>query len=191
MEIGHMRPLVLKLKQASIVLEIPPKDLQNFVQFGVVRPKRRKGLCWFDQNVLLQAKIGWYLRMSLGVSTNYLARLVQLICRAANARGKQQFICVTSRPFAGSEAIEIKIPVRSLVEEIEERLPLADVYKDLPRGRKRAGWKASFLDTLREAAVDLGYLSEADILQAVRNRRQSKRSAPEMTVASEGPATNA
>ena len=116
---------------------------------------------------------------------------MQLTCRAAKARGGQQFVCVRSRPFAGLEAIEIKIPVRSLVEEIEERLPLASVYKDLPRGRKRPGWKAELIDTLREAAVDLGDLSEEDILQAVRNQRQSKRSAPEMTVASEEPATNA
>lgn len=119
------------------------------------------------------------------------SRLVQLTCRAANARGKQQFICVRSRPFAGSEAIEIKIPVRSLVEEIEERLPLADVYKDLPRGRKRAGWKADFFDALREAAVDLGDLSKEDIFQAVKNQHQTKRSVPKMTVASEEPATNA
>lgn len=186
-----MQTTSLKLKQASAVLGMPPKELQNFVQFGVVKPRRREGLYWFDQNALLQAKIGWYLRVSLGVSTSYLARMVQLTCRASNARGEQQFICVRSRPFAGSEAIEIKIPVRSLVEEIEERLPLADVYKDLPRGRKRAGWKADFLDTLREAAVDLGELSEEDILQAVKNQRQSKRSAPEMTVASEATTTSA
>ena len=182
---------ILKLKRASAVLGMPPKELQNFVQFGVVKPKRRGGLYWFDQNVLLQAKIGWYLRGLLGVSTSYLARLVQLTCRAANARGEQQFVYVRSRPFAGSEAIEIKIPVRSLVEEIEERLPLANVYKDLPRGRKRPGWKAGLIDTLREAAVDLGDLSAEDILRAVRNQRQSKRSAPEMTVASKDPATKA
>ena len=96
-----------------------------------------------------------------------------------------------SRPFAGSEAIEIKIPVRSLAQEIEERLPLANVYKDLPRGRKRPGWKAEFTDTLREAAVDLGDLSEEDILQAVKSQRQSKRSVPEMTVASEATTTSA
>jgi len=186
-----MQTTSLKLKQASAVLGMPPKELQNFVQFGVVKPKRREGLYWFDQTVLLQAKIGWYLRVSLGVSTSYLARLVQLTYKAANARREQQFICVRSRPFAGSEAIEVKIPVRSLADEIEERLPLANVYKDLPRGRKRPGWKAEFTDTLREAAVDLGDLSEEDILQAVRNQRHRKRSAPEMTVASEATTTSA
>lgn len=181
----------LKLKQASAVLGMPPKELQNFVQFGVVKPKRREGLYWFDQNVLLQAKIGWYLRVSLGVSTSYLARLVQLTYKAAIAGREQQFICVRSRPFAGSEAIEIKIPVRSLAEEIETRLPLANVYKDLPRGRKRPGWKAEFIEALNEAAVDLGDLSEEDILQAVKSERQAKRSTPEMTVASQATTTSA
>ena len=90
-----MQTTPLKLKQASAVLGIAPKELQNFVQFGVVKPKRREGLYWFDQDVLLQAKIGWYLRESLGVSTSYLARLVQLTCKAASSGEKQrQFICV-------------------------------------------------------------------------------------------------
>jgi len=30
----------LKLKQASAVLKVEPKELQNLVQFGVVKPKR-------------------------------------------------------------------------------------------------------------------------------------------------------
>jgi hypothetical protein len=184
-----MQTASLKLKQASAVLGMPPKELQNFVQFGVVKPKRREGLYWFDQNVLLQAKIGWYLRVSLGVSTSYLARLVQLTYKAANAGRERQFVCVRSRPFAGSEAVEIKIPVQSLVKEIDERLPLANVYKDLPRGRKRPGWKAEFVEALSEAAVDLGDLGEEDILQAVKSQRQAKRSVPEMTVATEATTT--
>jgi hypothetical protein len=187
-----MQTASLKLKQASAVLGMPPKELQNFVQFGVVKPRRREGLYWFDQNVLLQAKIGWYLRESLGVSTGYLARLVQLICKVATSGEKQrQFIWVRSRPSSGSAAIEVRIPVQSLAEEIEERLPLANVYKDLPRGRKRPGWKAEFLETLSEAAVDLGDLSEEDILQAVKKQRKATKSEPEITVASEATTTSA
>jgi hypothetical protein len=34
-----MPKLGLKLKQASAVLQIQPKELQNLVQFGVVKPK--------------------------------------------------------------------------------------------------------------------------------------------------------
>ena len=182
----------LKLKQASAVVGMPAKDLQNFVQFGVIKPKRREGLYWFDENVLLQAKIGWYLRQSLGVSTNYLARLVQLTAKAAASEKKwRQFVFVRSRPFSGSPAIELKIPVRSLAQEIEERLPLARLYRDLPRGRKRAGWKAEFLRVLNQAAADLGDISEQEILEAVKMQRRTKSAEPEITVASEEASTRA
>ena len=39
-----MLAVELKLKQASAVLGIDPKDLQNLVQFQVLRPRRRVGL---------------------------------------------------------------------------------------------------------------------------------------------------
>lgn len=45
-----------KLKQAAVVAEVPPKELQNLVQFKVVRPKRRGRAYWFDRETLLQAK---------------------------------------------------------------------------------------------------------------------------------------
>src|ERR1700730_13276492 len=52
-----MQSVELKLKQASAVLGVPPKELQNLVQFGVLRPRRRARVCFFDANVLLQAKV--------------------------------------------------------------------------------------------------------------------------------------
>jgi hypothetical protein len=182
----------LKLKQASAVLGMPAKDLQNFVQFGVVKPKRREGLYWFDEGVLLQAKIGWYLRESLGVSTSCLVRLVQLASKAAMSGQKwRQFIWLRSRPSPGSVPIEVRIPVRSLAKEIEERLPLAELYRDLPRGRKRPGWETEFLNAVGEAAVELGDISEEDILRVVRSQRKATRSEPEITVASETTSTSA
>jgi hypothetical protein len=39
--VNLMQNLTLKLKQASAVLGVPPKDLQNLVQLGVIRPVRR------------------------------------------------------------------------------------------------------------------------------------------------------
>jgi len=180
----------LKLKQASAVLGMPAKDLQNFVQFGVVKPRRRAGLYWFDQNVLLQAKIGWYLRQSLGVSTGYLVRLVQLTSKAAASGEKwRKFVWVRSRPSSGSAAIEVRIPVRLLAEEIEERLPWARVYRDLPKGRKRPGWKTEFVEALSDAAVDLGEVSEDAILEVLKKQRKAARSEPEITVASEATST--
>jgi len=42
----------LKLKQASTVLQIEPKELQNLVQFGVVKPRRLEGTYFFDADAL-------------------------------------------------------------------------------------------------------------------------------------------
>jgi hypothetical protein len=39
-----MHGVEMKLKQASTVLGVPPKELQNLVQFGVLRPKWRARL---------------------------------------------------------------------------------------------------------------------------------------------------
>jgi hypothetical protein len=38
----------------------------------------------------------------------------------------------------------------------------ADLYKDLPRGTKRRGWKKEFLEMLSEAAKDIGEILEEE-----------------------------
>jgi hypothetical protein len=52
-----MEVIELKLKQASAVLGVAPKDLQNLVQFNVLKPTRRDSFYWFDNRLLLEAKI--------------------------------------------------------------------------------------------------------------------------------------
>ena len=59
----------LKLKEASFVLGVSPKDLQNLVQFGVLHPRRQDRFFVFDSPTLLQAKVAFYLKESLGTST--------------------------------------------------------------------------------------------------------------------------
>src|SRR5258708_12632367 len=71
----------LKLKQASAVLGISSKELQNLVQFGVLRPRRRARVCFFDASVLLQAKVAGYLKESLGTSTQYLALFTKALAQ--------------------------------------------------------------------------------------------------------------
>ena len=69
-----MKKITLKLKQASAVLGVSPKDLQNLVQLGVLRPSRRNLVYWFDTCLLLQAKVAFYLKDSLGSSSDLLSR---------------------------------------------------------------------------------------------------------------------
>ena len=52
----------LKLKQASAVLGVDPKDLQNLVQFKVLRPRREDSVYWFNDRMLLAAKVAFYLK---------------------------------------------------------------------------------------------------------------------------------
>ena len=179
-----MQTVTLKLKQASIVLDVPRKDLQNLVQLGVIRPMRRDRVCWFDTNLLLKAKIAFYLKESLGSSSDLLARFTDALSKSLDkaSPGNLTDVCLRSRPINGTDAVEIKIPVRSLARELEDQIPLASAYKDFPKGRKRPGWKKDFLRSLQRAAAGLGDTSEEEILRTVRESRVGRKKQPEITV---------
>lgn len=174
----------LKLKQASAVLGVPPKDLQNLVQLGVIRPVRRNSVCWFDTNLLLEAKVAFCLKLTLGSSSDLLARFTEAFSKNLGKAkmGDLTDICLRSRPLNGTDAVEIKIPLRSLARELEEHIPRAAAYKDLPKGRKKAGWKKDFLRNVQKAAADLGDISEEEILRTVREYRSGRKKLPEITV---------
>src|SRR6266700_7562500 len=76
---ARMQSVELKLKQASAVLGVAPKDLQNLVQFKVLQPPRRDSFYWFDNRLLLEAKVAFYLKESLGTSTEVLARFAKAL----------------------------------------------------------------------------------------------------------------
>ncbi|MGA2992886.1 MAG: hypothetical protein ABSD88_20640 [Candidatus Korobacteraceae bacterium] len=175
-----MEAVQLKLKQASAVLGVAPKDLQNLVQLGVVRPRRRADVFWFDANILLQAKIALYVKASLRPSMDYLARLTKEVSRVNLVTTPWDALLLASSPGRGRPPVEIKVPLRELKKEIEESLPLAEVYKDLPRGRKRRGWKEEFVSTLQQLWQDIGELSEQEIAKRVRIYRSEKKKQPEI-----------
>ena len=182
-----MRTVQLKLKQASAVLETPPKELQNLVQFGVLKPKQRGGLFVFDTATLYAAKVALFLKTALGTNTELLSEFTgALLNRLPSFREEQVDILVfKSRPSAGSIAVEVKVPFRELARQVEERLQRVELYKDLPRGRKRRGWKKEFLATLRDAAREMGDVSSEEILKAVREYRSENKQRPEVTVEAE------
>jgi len=179
-----MKSIVLKLKQASAALEVPPKDLQNLVQLGVIRPIRRNRVCWFDTNLLLKAKVAFYLKESLGSSSDLLARFAEAIPQNLGKPGLKDLrdICLRSRPLNGTDAVEIRIPTRALAQELEDQLPLASAYADLPKGRRRAGWRKDFLRSLQKAGTGLADISEEQILKTVREYRSGPKKPPEITL---------
>src|SRR5215472_6904382 len=98
-----MQNVRLKLKQASAVLGVSPKDLQNLVQFGVLRPFRRNRVYWFDTALLLQAKVAFYLKDSLGSSSDLLARFTSALSpNLANVKITElKDVSLRSRPAGG------------------------------------------------------------------------------------------
>ena len=176
----------LKLKQASAVLQIQPKELQNLVQFGVVKPQWSGGTYFFDTNTLLAAKVAFCLKEYLGTHTRVLFKLMDAFL-AAQERLKfenSKYIVFQCRLSAEEAPLKLGVPLRALGEQIEQRMTRADLYRDLPRGRKRRGWKKQFLASLTEAAKEIGEVSEEEILRTVRAYRRRKR-APEITVVAE------
>ncbi len=182
-----MRVVELKLKQASAVLGVSSKDLQNLVQLNVLRPSRRDAYYWFDTRRLLEAKVAFYLKESLGASTDVLARFTQALSSSISDEDwiKLRYLRMSSRPARGREAIEVLIPLRNLAKELDEQLPRARLYQDLPRGRKRAGWKRELVRNLEAAADDLAGITPEQVRSAIRGYRAEKKGLPEVTVGGE------
>ena len=160
----------LKLKQASAVLKVEPKELQNLVQFGVVKPKWVDGAYLFDKETLLTAKVAFRLKESLGTRANVLSRLIEVFRASEKGlRAKNPaYVVFTCRFSREEEPIKLGVPFRSFGDEIEQGLSRADLYRDLPPGRKRAGWKKEFLEALSDAAKDIGEISEEEIQRTIR-----------------------
>jgi hypothetical protein len=178
-----MKAIELKLKQASAVLSVAPKDLQNLVQFKVLRPARRNSYYWFNHRLLLEAKVALYLKESLGTSTEVLARFTRAMSDLKSERVmRTRYLCLRCRPVRGLAPIEVRIPLRELAKELNEQLPVASVYQDLPRGRKRPGWKREFMGKLKTAATDLSGVTESQIAEAISGFRSQKRTQPEVMI---------
>ena len=151
-----------KLKLASAVLGVTPKDLQNLVQFKVLRPTRRDSFYWFDNRLLLEAKVALYLKESLGTSTEVLALFARALSGLKDEdMARLRYVSLRSLPTRGREPIEIRVPLRELAKELDEQLPRSAVYQDLPRGRKRPGWKREFTRSLEAAAQELSGVRES------------------------------
>jgi hypothetical protein len=165
----------LKLKQASAVLGVPPKDLQNFVQLGVLRPRRVDGLCYFDWKALVTAKVAVCLKDSLGTSTRYLTQFTRAVSKVPGfATGEAGTVRVQST-VRDAQTVSIMIPLRGLVAELNGRLPLAEQARDLPRGRKRSGWKEELRAVLEEGVTDRDGASQGDIARTIKSYRRERR----------------
>ncbi len=179
-----MPTIEFKLKQASAILGVSAKELQNLVQLKVIRPPCRDNLHWFDGRLLLEAKVAFYLKESLGSSSELLSLFTETLSRSLGSGDlkSRRFISLRSLPPRGQQPIEIRIPLGSLAREVEDQLPRAQAEADLPRGRRRAGWQAEMSRAFGQAAKQLGDVQTGEILEAVKAHRNGRRTLPEVTV---------
>ena len=179
-----MQAVQFKLKQASAVLGVSAKDLQNLVQLKVIRPVRRNNVYWFNSRLLLEAKVALYLRESLGSSSELLSLFTGALSQSLGESdpGKRVHVSLRSRPVRGAQSVEIKIPIGSLARELEQQLPRAQTRPDLVRGRRRSDWKAEITRAFEDTAKQIGEISEAEIEATVREYRSLRRALPEVTV---------
>lgn len=126
---------------------------------------------------LLAAKVALYLKESLGTRTSVLSKLMDAFTASQEELRTQNpnYVVFNCRLTADEEPIKLGVPFRALEAEVKKRMNRADLYKDVPRGRKRRGWKKEFLESLSEAAKDIGEISEEEILRTVRTYRKEKR----------------
>jgi hypothetical protein len=151
-----------------------------------VKPSRSGGTYLFDVKLLLIAKVASYVKESLGTRVSVLSKLMEAFSASEERlkRENPKYIVFSCRLGTEEEPIKLAVPFRTFGEQIEERMKRADLYKDIPRGKKRRGWKKEFLESLAETAEAMGAVSEEEISRTVRTYRKEKR-APEITVAAE------
>ena len=174
----------LKLKEASFVLGVSTKDLQHLVQFGVLRPRRQDRFFVFDSPMLLQAKVAFYLKESLGTSVPLLARFTKEIFKEMpmSKRGQACNISILSRPLRGKNPVRIEVPLQALAAELESQMPVTDSSRNRSQTNERSRWKDEITRTFTEAADDLKGITEREILDEIKRYRAERKKSPEITV---------
>src|SRR5438067_3884793 len=124
-----------KLKQASAVLGMPTKELQNLVQFGVVKPRRRRGLYFFDTSCLYQAQVAGHLKLTLGTPANKLAEFVAAFAEFLK-KGEAQIpdgYCSDHPPSTQTDLWKCGFLSSNCVRRLKQCCERVDLFRDLPR----------------------------------------------------------
>ena len=123
------------------------------------------------------------MKESLGSSNELLSLCTDAVSRRIGKEGpkSRRFLSLRSLPPRGQKPIEIRIPLGSPACEVQEQMPRSVAAKELPRGRRRAGWREEMSRALGESAKQIGDVSTREILVAVKADRRRRRGLPEVT----------
>ncbi|HEV2988593.1 MAG TPA: hypothetical protein VG759_09130 [Candidatus Angelobacter sp.] len=105
-----------------------------------------------------------------------IVSFINRICRAgisSSSPNRPVFFHIPVRD-NGKGELQARVPFRQMASAMEKRLNKVVLYRDLPRGRKRPGWKKEFMALLRQAASQMGNVSEEEILKEVAEYRKAR-----------------
>ena len=134
---------------------------QGTAEFGAIRCREAtapEGALFFYTSCLYQAQVAGHLKLTLGTPANKLAEFVAAFAEFLK-KGEAQIpdvLVFRSSSKYSNRPVEVRLSFKQLRETLETRLQRVDLYRDLPRGRKRPNWRAEFLNTLKEASQDIG-----------------------------------
>ena len=139
--LGHRksrdRDVTFKLNRASAILGVRKKDLQNLVQFGVIRPRRRGGLYLFDIPSLYEAEIATTLKIVLGMSTPRLSQFVRAFSRSVSrSRRDPNILVFRTGPLWQNFSVEVGLRFAELDSRIKRALKSAQNAVDHRRLRE-------------------------------------------------------
>ena len=149
------------LKQANAVLGVAPKDLQNLLQFKVLRPSGQDRINQFDNRLLLEAKIVLYGKDSLGTSTDVLILFGRALSNCSEEHvAKARYLSPRSRP--------AKVGNQSRFESRSRRRLL------LPYARAKTMKKILFMGAA-PLAIDAALAATDDAVKCLRLPYGSRR----------------
>jgi hypothetical protein len=170
-----MMRIHLKTGQVAAVLDITPKQLQNDVDAGYVRPLvtapgRGKVRLYSFENVV-QLKVLELLVQAYGLERSRAATmLAQAWPRRLTARAK-----VLVLPPADINLEPIRLPLSTIVAVTTQRLQhVLEAYREKKRGRP-VGWPTQMRQTLGTVAEHLRDVSDEQITQEIAAYRATHR----------------
>jgi DNA-binding transcriptional MerR regulator len=183
-----MTSMKLKTGQVAAILNINPKQLQNDVDAGYVQPivtgQGRGSVRLYSFENVVRLKVLGLLVQAYGLER---PRAATMLARAWPQPFTNQTEILIIPPTLTSigEGIDlepIRLPLREIVESIEQRVnEVVQTYHEKKRGRP-VGWSQQMRQALTDVSAHLQEVSDEQITQEIETYRTQRRSRAQASV---------
>ena len=176
-----MTSMQLKTGQVAAVLGLAPKQIQNAVDAGYVRPEvagqGRGSIRLYSVEDVVRLKVLEILVQAYGLERQHAATMLARVWpRRFPTRAKVLVIppVVTSNS-EGMDLEPIRLPLDAIVETTKQRIHrVLEEYREKKRGRP-VGWSQQMRHSLAEVSASLQGASDAQIRREIVAYRATRR----------------